>query len=379
MKKFTIFLTLFYLMITVCNSQIDWSEILDQPHCYDNIEEWTGPLERTICADDFIEIECSDCCYTIVYNDRWIFIEDLESENYELYILGIFYEGDNCENCDKNLILDVFYKDLMYEKAANEPNFIDRITGNSIQGFNMFYYTPAKCLDIYSSICNSQEVCCIYAYDWLFQRDEYNEIYLANIGEDTFYDGSYSCNPPENCNIHCDYPYQSLFPVGCFFPNNTEGWGNEYDLDPPIDLGSICPGCSVVVSVRDRGSVANDDFDTEITNIDLIGNCNNCDIDDIMSYVIDYILKYHLDPGVLQQGFCITNRRIVIKSCWQAYSNSYVPCSKSECCWAVYKVCNEDGEIPYEYYLIETGPGENVENCDPTQPCQMVCGSFPNP
>jgi hypothetical protein len=386
MRKFMVIL--FLLIININSYAINWSSYTTLYDCWDayyNPEngDWSEePLTMEICGSDFPELNFDDCCFTIVYYERWSddsFLNNSQN-GFDLQIVGIFYDDPDCANCDKRLVAEVFYKERL-EELNSDGTLYNWLYHTPPFTYHIYLFTPTKCYDVNEDRCDFEPRCCVSIY--VIEFDTNGDIISINQ-DPIFPDQIYPYYCPTGCEFLChEYPFQYIGTIVCDdIPCNDGEWEDGEESTFLSGLG--CPNCEITIYYKYREVPQSPECpegytDIELTNIETSGSCSGCSADliDTWAYAIDYLLKYvtkDIDPND-----CIINSRILTGSCWETYrGDDYKPCDNTKCCWAVYQVCNNNGR-PYDYYLISTGASANYDNCYPTQPCQVLCGEFPNP
>jgi hypothetical protein len=363
----------------------NWEDFVIKPDCRDSQEEWTGPHEDIICSDDYEELVCNGCCYTIVYYDRWVEEDNggVITEDYEMTIVGIFWEGVNCDNCDKTIIAELYYYNKLEELNENYDLYT-RLggTGNTLSEVLQFF-TPSRCY-YEGFLCDQDYRCCEVVYQIDFDQQGNIESIDPVVGSvpDMFPPCSTGCTP--SCN---DYPFMYKGVIDCSNMPCNEGLFSNEIYNVSLDLDDIgCSQCTLKVFYRYRevNEPGCHYYDHQLEYFELEGpGCEYCTLGvvQLWSLAIDVLLKKGLVID-LEEDECKTNIRIVNATCWLEFNEGvYTPCSMSDCCYAIYEVCNienQKGEYEYTYNLLVTG-GQPNPNCDPTAPCHVVCGEYPNP
>ena len=129
----------FILTMTFCVNigyATDLEELMPyliEPCGYEDPTKWDGPKVLEICGDEFDEgystgsFECQECCYTIVYYDRWT--SYYGGDDYEISIAGIFFDDYvNCGACLETMKL-IFYRQILNQYNIDDT-FYERFTDN---------------------------------------------------------------------------------------------------------------------------------------------------------------------------------------------------------------------------------------------------------
>ncbi|MFP4527432.1 MAG: T9SS type A sorting domain-containing protein [Candidatus Kapaibacterium sp.] len=385
MKSF-LKIMLVVLFANVNLSAIDWSFLPppDEYTCFPGLAnvEWQGPYEFVFCGNEVPDPTCvTDCCFHVIYYDRHVENQS-GPDDYDVSVVGIFYEGD-CDGCEKMEVQHAFYEKLVREKNS-ELDFYNNYHNGVPGGGNLgYFYTNGTCKDNVEAICTDEEHCCESRYD----------VYFNDEGQitDVSYDGSPyplispSCPTYTSCEKVCfDYRYQPLATLKCVTDCPIDELSEELESQR-ISLESIgCPGCEIIIyyvvaEVIAGGPGCPPNFKTiHITGLNGF-NCDNCalslDMDDLMSFMVEWILKYGEIDKPTEKNHCITNYRIATNACFTFDGQNQIHCGE-DCCWAVYEICYWGDNI-YTYTKMSSGSNPMGVQCSPTAPCELVCDAFP--
>ncbi len=330
-----------------------------------------------MCGDTIPELP-GDCCFTVIYYDTY------EGGNYRINVTSVFYDKTGCKGVPKEEVIDLFVKYLYQKKVSDDPSFIEDHYPEGWEhcGITLPLITTGKCFnDDTGELCDPEERCCVSKYHVCIDAYQEGDGYVYKASE--IYFGLIDLMKP-SCNTHpcsvtvCrqEVPYQVMGSLLCDVNCNFGVWTAEKTTS---QISTGCGNCDIIIHYRERTTqdpncpVTYKDF--ELLEIEFV-NCSNCNWSEVQfhEFAIDYLLTEVGTDG-LSDGECIMNRRALTKQCWELQSNQMIPCIIEHCCWAVYNVCNENGQIVYD--KISTGSTGDPTTCDPTQACELICDTFP--
>lgn len=389
MKKSLFFVFLFCIAAMQAFAA-DWEEVTPPP-C-ENTYPWNGPYTKQVCQEDYPELQCAGCCFTVVYHERFIQTQGSDREQYEVHISGIYFTGEteNCRDCIMEDVIEKFMDKLFNENVTDpkyNPSFLERVLDDLLSPNRQYedFYANAKCV-LNDEECDPSTVRCCQQECDVDYIDENGDGYADGIGDVELTSYEYVEPPcPVNCYPVCKaIPFQELGSIICDIPCNKGLW-DEKQSDP-IDMSALgCPGCFIIIHYRDRQTPEECDpqyVDIEMLNLEMVG-CEYCNLTEtqLHSFAIDWLLKYSDKIQSLQPGRCYNSLRVLTKSCWRMTSDNeaMIPCNVPDCCWAIYMICRDQTTGEITRTLIETGSTTTAPDCSPTQACELVCGAFPNP
>lgn len=161
MRK-VLFLIVFVLGANIC--------LANEPCDFGDSTAWNGPDTLSICGDEFdggatgpLSFPCKDCCYEIVYYDRWTSYGG--GDNYEVFMSEVIYDDyENCAACIETNMLS-FFRQIMRQYNTWDQTFYNRFTADD--DYTMYFYTPGRCVDVNEEDCDDTERCCrkkMYVY-----------------------------------------------------------------------------------------------------------------------------------------------------------------------------------------------------------------------
>lgn len=377
--------------------------------------QWTGPYERTICADTIPSLDCGDCCYTLVYYQRvWphthgiiLAASDIPMLYYDFSVTSIFYSGPSCNGCDQGKLLSAFYNSIAREMAATTP---DSLLGSE-EDYQEFYSTDSTHLELYTAgvcyqqdsghvvrgdfgipvPCDTNRWCCVREYRTVLHLHVYHQNGLSyahfsiqyldtaqEVGDSTrplqaiFSDRShFACpddttDPNATCGGYCyNLPVIDKADLICNMPCNTGTWEHK---NFTMSLLPMCPGCSMYVEydhrVTDPCPMIGMDRYTDVKVKKLVLDCyplgdTNCIPPErtLLNYAIDSIFQRHLDLGFIPNGGCDDNFRVMTAGCWGDFwvNSPYEAAfdtSRHDARYREFTACNDSGECCIRYYKV---------------------------
>ncbi|TAL67535.1 MAG: hypothetical protein EPN82_13860 [Bacteroidetes bacterium] len=227
-------------------SQSHWEEIV-QPPCWAGYPsfplDWQGPFEFKFCIADTLDAfpDCStqaaNCCYTVVYYDAdWEGFPG-NAGSYFIYIAGIFWEGNNCDACNKEKVVEVFYRKKI-QLMLNEGWFYHPNDTSWYGGFPEHLLTPGECKKNNGEVCF--DICCnSFARIWA-DRDT-RLITSFSISSPSLYSPDIQCPSIDSlgdtiCQTYCyEFPFQEWIESCC----------DSIEVTPHIVDSTCCVNISV--------------------------------------------------------------------------------------------------------------------------------------
>lgn len=376
-----ILLSLYLLIIQIITGgmqslAIDWTKYTESPCRPLYVQEWSGPLEWTLCGDS---LDCAnDCCYTIVYYYSY---DDVTGpfSYYSIEVVGIFKTGTDCDDCDKEEILAEFYEKLFMWKASQSPgdfkdSLIDPQSGldTCIQPL----WTKGECLDGQLQGCDPDLYRCCAA----MQKIYFNENGLIDSVKVDFPSFPIPACTTFACNPHCNaFPYIKYPPLICSMPCNYGEW--SFEQTPSFSLG-FCQGqeCRIYINYQFRETFCEGQtyLDYKINTFRLSEGCQYCNLpnEEYYSEVINWLLENGI-LGIPENNQCDTTYRTISARCWRFVPDGNFtriePCENdTTCCWSRWRVCNNGGNITKE---VLDG-SDYTTNCPPSG-CVAFCWGYP--
>lgn len=143
------------------------------------------------------------------------------------------------------------------------------------------------------------------------------------------------------------------------------------------------PGCVIEVSFWYRHACGNYEF--SIADITVYGS--GCNFDSAMKYAIIGMIEANpMNFPPFNKDECADNIKVTNSACWKEFQEvitptfsktHYQPCSSSQCCYVVLRVCDNDGVRTGSVILYGNPP---VVNCTPQCPnyaCETQQNIYP--
>jgi hypothetical protein len=391
---------------------------------YDSSNPWSVKKYYKLCTNTCSMLENSelgDCCYWIVYHDRTKTNSETNQQSYQVNVVAVIAEGEDCDERTKSEIIHAFHVCLFKSKPigffqyeitieVSEDVYIPSFITASKP---IFFYSTGGCFqkDINGDVvfdengdpvpCDEFDYCCYRSKQVSISNHSITSIDSNDIISVSriYYGLTRYC--PSSCSEFCENViYENITEVEepnpaflCDVACNSESFmlSNSFDMELPF-----CPGCSVTVHYRQRITSACPEYDLESANdlyLDKIdfedGMCPPCNSSphQIHKAVVDNLLKYHF-PNIPEQNKCEDYYRIFQSSCWYDYTipgyelndmyivpvRTFRKCPSENCCIHRYRLCR-DGGTNITYELLETISTEI--DCEPTimSTCWFICNS----
>ena len=163
--------------------------------------------------------------------------------------------------------------------------------------------------------------------------------------------------------------------MNCNLPCNTTMYMPENSGPVPVEG---CPGCTIDIlySHRKTTDCTPEFYDYQIHSITPSAGCSTCFLDEqqMFEYAINWVLKNgeHPLPALNE---CDDVYRVAYAACWEwrnpLIEDIFVPCSMEGCCWSLYELCNDDGDITVNRIW---GTTSNYQDCGlPQAACVFIC------
>ncbi len=360
MKNYSYILVVALMAVMSYNAQAqNWVNYTPDP-CQATLNSivWEGPKVYTFCGSDVSSgplSNCDNCCYKVIYYDNYnaIMASSEINQDYQISAVGIFFEGEGCENCleaifgsdykqeAKETILRKFYE-LHFSALETNAGFRRRIGTNDTEVLAV----PGECKRN-GEKCSS--TCC------------YKKIYiLRNLQTGLPISYNWETMPPEvypdctsPCAVNCNntaIPFRSV-PVNC----NDFGcdYGDWETNNATIEISeSGCEGCQITVTYESR--YANGPgceypiYDYSILSFQKGSGCENCNLGgvQILGLIEEWLILNGGHP--IPKTGCSDYIRISKYSCmyWDSYTGEFVQCpAEPGCCWGIYQVCQPGNVI----------------------------------
>lgn len=191
--------------------------------CYDGGPVWTGPKWYKICTDTVFNLNNNEpppdnwkvCCYYVKYFDRVQKNSQETTEEYQTNIVGVFFDGEDCEKRKKETIIQEFQEALYQKLCKDDPNNFNKL-GYPLTmgggGFSAYVYTTGGCYEKNESgiirdsfnnpiPCNGSTYCCRQTKQIYLAKNSNGDLIITKL--DTIINPFISTEP-----------YYEVFPIG---------------------------------------------------------------------------------------------------------------------------------------------------------------------
>jgi hypothetical protein len=386
------FIIIFCLFGLIYSSlAVDWTKLTPNP-CNGDTTSWSGPYSTKICGYEIYGWSCNpNCCFTIIYYDRWTGNNDRE---YEINVVGIFWDESpgNCDTCATFVTLFSWaYESILVEKSTNDPTFKNKIVGNGLQptsGWDaaMYVYNTGNCRNQDSVLCDDRIRCCKHFADITFS-DIPGQTNIVDGFQSAWFERFEDTIPcPQGCDTVCfDVRTGPISDTLCpDFDCNYGPWQSKISIPTSI---TICPGCSVIVYYRTRETEKCTPVytDIQVDSVRKVGNCINCPPNITVGYLYWYgvhVALRKVGQEKLVNESCDTNFRVISQSCWgpDSLGVTIYPCFVPGCCLGKYVVCKDKkGVVTDSLIAVITDQDSTCSNYITPMPCTYICDEIMTP
>lgn len=441
MKKIYIYLTLiltFVVMLNVMNLLADEPavpdfvrKIITPAPCLDNLPPWQGPKWYKICTDTVFNLDnglqppdnWGTCCYYVKYYDRVEVGNSGTTRHYQTNVVGVFYDGEDCEKRSKEAIIQEFQKALYKKLCDEDENYFNKIVciGGKYDWYeataDSYVYTTGGCYqkdaqgntlrDEFNNPipCDQNNYCCRETKTIKLERKN-DKLYVTEFVPKSppYFELFGTSCPTKTCKKGCNNVMMSdLVDINCGTECDEGGW-ELMNKNIPIPT---CPSCIVFVEYYTRTNPPCPEYgnkeanDIKLSKIvvsgDLTGPCATCQLSaqQIHQAVFENLKNSEFRNLPEINGQCKEYYRFFQSSCWRDetvpgyYDYDYnsepplqiwVPpfrvimkCAGDNCCKRVFRICKDSqGNIlPPE----QIGPSVPSDlNCGIIiEPCFFIC------